>query len=90
MNLMQDTFEAVRPEMKLCTSFEEASAACEELENEYKPKIGESCLTVTSRNHCSLLDVVLLKCFAAHISHCNLLGIISDILAIENEILKGT
>lgn len=39
INLMQDTLEAVRPKLKMCGSFEEACKACEDLENEYKPKV---------------------------------------------------
>ncbi|XP_060600449.1 regulator of nonsense transcripts 2-like, partial [Ruditapes philippinarum] len=38
-NLMQDTLEAVRPKLKMFTSFEEACKACDDLENEFKPKI---------------------------------------------------
>ena len=56
-NLVQDTLEAVRPKLKHYTSFEEASAACTELEAEFKPKIGKllkvlllifTCLYITS------------------------------------------
>ena len=39
--MMQDTLESVRPKLKMLQSFEEACKACEELENEYKPKIGK-------------------------------------------------
>ena len=39
--MVRDTLEAVRPKLKMYTSFEEACKACEDLENEYKPKIGK-------------------------------------------------
>jgi len=38
---MKDTFEVIRPKLKMYQNFEEASKACEELENEWKPKIGK-------------------------------------------------
>lgn len=38
-NLVQDTLEAVRPKLKLSENFEEALKACEDLENEYKPRV---------------------------------------------------
>ena len=40
-NMVRDTLEAVRPKLKLLESFEEACKACDDLENEYKPKIGK-------------------------------------------------
>ena len=40
-NLMIDTMECVRPKMKLHPNYEEACKAVEELENEYKQKVGQ-------------------------------------------------
>lgn len=41
MNMVQDTFETIRPKLKLHESYEAASKAAEELGNEFKTKLGE-------------------------------------------------
>ena len=41
-NLVQDMLELIRPKIKLQTSYDEAQKAVEELENEYKEKVGKT------------------------------------------------
>nr|KAG5696425.1 hypothetical protein BaRGS_020962 [Batillaria attramentaria] len=38
-NMIRDTFEAIRPKMRLATSYDEANSAVQALEEEYKAKI---------------------------------------------------
>jgi hypothetical protein len=40
-NMMQDTFDTIRPKMHFCISLEESNAAVLALEEEYKAKICE-------------------------------------------------
>ena len=41
MNMVHDTLDTIRPKMRMCNSFEEATAAVQALEEEYKAKICE-------------------------------------------------
>lgn len=51
---MKDTLEAVRPKLKMFLGFEEACKACEDLENEFKPKIGNPVIETVIRLKFSL------------------------------------
>lgn len=54
-NLVQDTVEAVRPKLKLFSNKEEAEAAADELDQEYKAKIGELRLGQRYKQSCLLI-----------------------------------
>ena len=40
--MVKDTLESLRPKLKLCESYEEAVTAAEELDQEYRAKLGKS------------------------------------------------
>ena len=40
-NAIADTFDSLRPKLKLMTTLEEANAAVQELQKEYVEKLGE-------------------------------------------------
>ena len=42
---MRDTIETLRPKLHVCENYEEASKAAEELDNEFKAKLGQFYLT---------------------------------------------
>ncbi len=39
--LMRDTIETLRPKLHVCENYEEAQKAAEELDNEFKAKLGQ-------------------------------------------------
>ena len=55
-NLMHDTLEAVRPKLHICRSYEEAIQAAEDIEKEYKSKIGNSYKSKIGNSYKSNID----------------------------------